>query len=109
MHVKILHKKMNLLKMFDPQVRLCLFMFRPIASTRLNSLTTTTLSLLDGAEVTHPLWVRDVPDLLPGSGNGFYVCSFVLFLVFCHQAISIHFAMLIYLVYLTFCKMYDRL
>ena len=35
MHVKILEKKMNLLKMCGPQIRLCLFMFRPIASKRL--------------------------------------------------------------------------
>ena len=32
---------MNLLKMCGPQIRLCLFMFRPIASKLLNSWTTT--------------------------------------------------------------------
>jgi len=52
---KILQKKMNLLKMCGPQSRLCLFMFRPIASKQSNSLTTiVTRSWLCGAEVTHP-------------------------------------------------------
>jgi len=32
--------KMNLLKMCGPQIRLCLFTFRPIASKQLKSLTT---------------------------------------------------------------------
>jgi len=37
---KILQKKMYLLKMSGPQIWLCLFTFRPIASKQLNSLTT---------------------------------------------------------------------
>jgi len=37
---KILQKKMYLLKMSGPQIRLCLFTFRPIASKQLNGLTT---------------------------------------------------------------------
>jgi len=65
---------MNLLKMCGPQIRLCLFTFWPIASKQLNSLTTIdTFSLLDGAVVTHPLWVQEVPGSMPGSGKGLYV------------------------------------
>jgi len=42
-------RKMNLLKMRSPQIRLCLFTFWPIASKQLNSLTTiVTLSWLGG-------------------------------------------------------------
>jgi len=37
---KIITENMNLLKMCDPQIRLCLFTFRLIALKRLNSLTT---------------------------------------------------------------------
>jgi len=37
---KILQKKMYLLKMSGPQIWLCLFTFRPIASKQLNGLTT---------------------------------------------------------------------
>jgi len=40
MHVKILQKKMNLLKTGGPQIRICVFTFRPIASKQFNSLTT---------------------------------------------------------------------
>ena len=44
--------KMNVLKMCGPQIRLCLFTFRPIASKQLNSLTTIdSLSCLGVAEV----------------------------------------------------------
>ena len=60
--------------MSGPQIRVCLFTFRPIASKHLNSLTTIdTLSWLGGAVVTHPLWVQEVPGSIPGSGKGFYV------------------------------------
>ena len=37
---KILQKNMYLLKMSGPQIWLCLFTFRPIASKQLNGLTT---------------------------------------------------------------------
>ena len=37
---KHMREKTNLLKMCGPQIRLCLFTFRPIASKHLNSLTT---------------------------------------------------------------------
>jgi len=58
-----------------------LFMFQPIASKQLNSLTTIeTVSWLGGAEVTHLLWVQDVQDSIPGSGKGFYVWFFYLLL-----------------------------
>ena len=37
---KNITEKMNLLKMCGPQIRLCLFTFRPIVSKQLNSLLT---------------------------------------------------------------------
>jgi len=79
---KNITEKMHLLKMSDPQIWLCLFTFRPIASKQLNGLTTIdTLSWLGGAVVTHPLWVQEVPGSIPGSGKGFYVWFFVLLLL----------------------------
>ena len=76
--------KMYLLKMSGPQIWLCLFTFRLIASKQLNSLTTIdTLSWLGGAVVTHPLWVQELPGSIPGSGNGFYVWLLVLLLLCC--------------------------
>ena len=117
---KILQKKMYLLKMSGPQIWLCLFTCRPIASKQLNGLTTIDiLSWLGGAVVTHPLWVQEIPGSILGSGKGFYVwffCIFVVvFLLFCpktqylSQNIAIPFTMLIYLVYSTYCKICDRL
>jgi len=45
--------------MCGPQIRLCLFTFRPIASKQLNSLTTIDiLSWLGGAVETYSLWVQ---------------------------------------------------
>jgi len=77
MHVNILKKKINLLKVCGPQIRLCLLTFRPIASKELNSLTTiVTLSCLGGAEVTHPLWLREVPGSIPSK-------DFMFDLLFC--------------------------
>jgi len=58
--------------MSGPQIRLCLFTFRPIASKQLNSfLTINTLSWHGGAVVTHPLWLQELPGSIPGSGKGF--------------------------------------
>jgi len=52
---KSITEKVYLLKMCAPQIRLCLFTFRPIASKQLNSLTTIdSLSCLGGAVVTYP-------------------------------------------------------
>jgi len=64
------------------------FTLRPIALKQLNSLTTIViLSWLGGAEVTRPLWVREVPVLIPGSAKGFMFDLFcfvaVVFLLFC--------------------------
>ena len=60
--------------MSGPQIWLCLFTFRLIASKQLNGLTTIDIfSWLGGAVVTHPFWVQVVPGSIPGSGNGFYV------------------------------------
>jgi len=68
---------MYLLKMFGPQICLCLFTFRPIAPKQLNSFTSVdTLSWLGGAVVTHPLWVQELPGSIPSSGKGFYVWFF---------------------------------
>jgi len=114
---------MNLFKRCGPQIRLCLFTFSPIASKQLNNLTTiVTCSRLGCAEVTHPVWVREVPGSIPGSGKDFHVYFFcfvvVMFLFyFCpkktthnlSQNVAISFAMVIYLVYLTYCKICDRL
>ena len=73
MRVKTLQKKMNLLKMSGPQIRFSLFTFRPIALEELSSLTTIdTFSLLADPEVTHPLWVQEVPCSIPGSCKDFY-------------------------------------
>ena len=103
--------------MSGPQIWLCLFTFQPIASKQLDGLTTTiTLNWLGGAVVTHPLWVQEVPGPIPGSCKDFYVwvlyfllLCFYFFVqkhIFCHK---IPFTMLIYLVYLTYCKICDRL
>ena len=64
--------KMNLLKMSGPQIRLCLFRCRPIASKQLNSLLTMdTFSWLGRAVVTHLLWVQEAPGSIPVSGRVF--------------------------------------
>ena len=94
-----------------------LFTFRPIASKQLNSLTTIdTTSWLAGAVVTHSIRVQEVPGSIPGSGKAFYIWFFVVVVVFfcpkthyLSQHFAILFAMLIYLVYLTYCKICDRL
>jgi len=58
--------------MSGPQIRLCLFTFRPIASKQLNSfLTIDNLSWLGGAVVTHPLWVQEVPGSILGPDKAF--------------------------------------
>ena len=86
--------------MSGPQIWLCLFTFRPIASKQLNSLTTIdTFSWLGGAVVTHPLCVQEVPGSTPGAGKGFYVWFFVLLLlcfyffvqkhIICHKSLQI--------------------
>jgi len=104
--------------MCGPHIRLCLFTFRPIASKQLNSLTTIdTLSWFDGEVVTHPLWLQEVLGLIPGAGKGFYVWFFLLLLCFylfsknhfCHTILLFLLQCYFYLVYLTYCKICDRL
>jgi len=105
--------------MSGPQIRLCLFTFRTIASKYLSSLTSIdTLSWLGGAVVTPPLWMQEVSSSNPGYSKGFYVwlfCFVVVFFIFCSKAhnlshnFAIPFVMLIYLVYLTYCKICDWL
>jgi len=81
MHVNVIQKNV-LLKMSGPQIWLWLLTFWPVASKQLNGLTTIdSLSWLGGAVITHPLWVQEVPGLIPGSGKGFYVWFFVLLLM----------------------------
>jgi len=119
MHLKILQKKINVLKMCGPLIRLCLLPVRPIAWKLFNSLTTIeTLNWHVGAYVTHLLWMREVPGTISDSGEGFYVWCFVVvvgFLLFlskttlCVTEFRNYFAMLIYLVYLWYCKICDRL
>jgi len=67
--------------------------------------------------VTHPLWMQDVLGSIPGSGKGFYVVFFC-FVVVClflskthylSQKFAIPYAMLVYLVYLTYYKICGRL
>ena len=72
MHVKILQKK--LLKICSPQIRFCLFTFRPTGLKQLNNLTTIdTFRKLGSLQVTHLPWVQEVPGSIPGSGTDFYV------------------------------------
>jgi len=75
--------------MCGPQIRHCLFTFRPIALKQLNSLTTIDiLSWLGGAVITHPLWVQGVTGSMPGSGKGFLMFDF--FFTFCPKHIICH-------------------
>ena len=68
---------MNLLIICGPQIRICVFTLRIIASKQLNSLSTIeTASWLGGAVVTHPLLGQEVLNLIPVSGKGFYVWLF---------------------------------
>ena len=102
-----------------PAILLCLLTFRPNASKKLKSLTTiNALSWLGGAVVTHPRWVHEVPGSIPSSGKGFMFdflfccCCVFTFLSKTHnlwQKFAIPFTILIYLVYLRYCKIYDRL
>jgi len=71
---KNITERMHLLKMSGPQIWLCLFTFRPIASKQLNILTIIdTVSWLSGAVVTHPLWVQAVQVQSPDPCFSFFV------------------------------------
>ena len=74
--------------MCGPQIWLCLFTFRPIASKQLNDLATIDiLSWLGGAVVTHPLWVQEVQFPAPARvlKFDFFVLLFHVF-TFCPKA-----------------------
>jgi len=117
---KSITEKEYLLKICGPQIRFCLFTFRPIASKQLNSLTTIdALSWLGGAVVTHRLWVQEVPDSIPVSGKGFYFWFFFVLLLLCFYVLFKNtlfvtklcnsFSMFIYLVFLTYWQICYRL
>jgi len=112
-------KKNDFVEMRGPQIRLCLFTCWLIASKQLNSLTTiVNLSRLGGAEIKHLLLVREAPGSIPSSDMGFYVWLFALlllcFYIFCPKTHNLlqnfakSFAIFIFLVYLTYCKICDR-
>jgi len=70
--------------MSGPQIRLCLFTFRPIASKQSKSLLPIdSVSWIGRAVVTHPLRLQKVTGSIPSSGNGFmfdyFFCVFLLF------------------------------
>jgi len=84
---------MNLLKMCGPQIQLCLFTFRHIASKQFESLTKINiLSLLGGAVLTHPLWVREVPGSIVLLLFCFYILSKTTLIVtkFCNSFCNVN-------------------
>jgi len=84
------YRKMKLLKMCGPHIRLCLFTFRSIASKHLNSLSTIdTFSWLGGAVVTHLHWVQEVPGSIPGFYVWFFCFVVVVFLLFVQKHIFV--------------------
>jgi len=96
---KNIAEKMIFLQMCGPQIRLCLFTFRPIASKQLIAWLKSLLLVDSG--------MREVSGSIPGSGNDF-LCLIVLPLlcfyffvqkhIICHKILQFFFAMLIYLV-----------
>jgi len=110
---------MYLLKMSGPQIWLCLFTFRPIAS-KVKWLDYNRYSqLTQWCSGNASALGASIPVSITSSGKGFYVWLFVLLLLcfnfFCKkthylsQKFAIPFTILIYLVYLIYCKIYDRL
>jgi len=74
--------KMALLKEGGPQIRLCLFMIRPITLKQLNSLTSIdTFCWLGGIKVTLQTAEQEVLGSIPCSGTTIYVCFLVLLLL----------------------------
>ena len=97
--------------MSGPQIRLCLYTSRPIASKQFKSLLTiNTLSWLGGTVETHPLSVQEVVAQYTAPTS--VLCLIFYFVVFVFYFSSINslfvtkfanpFAMLINLVYFTF-------
>jgi len=92
---KHITEKMHLLKMSGPQIWLCLFTFRPVASKQLNGLNTIdTVSWLSGAVVSHPFWVQAVRVQSPDTAwvLCFIFCFVVVvvFFLFCQKHIICH-------------------
>jgi len=101
---------MNLLKMCGLQIWLCLFTFWPISLKQLNSLTTiVTLSW------RIPFWFERSRVQFPAPARVWFLfccCCVFTFLaktLFLSQHFAISFAILIHLVYLTYCKICDLL
>jgi len=93
------YRKNECLQTCGPQIRLCLFKFLPIASKQLN------------ISSQMSLWCRGNVSALDARGPGFnsrlrqgLICYIFYFVV-----VFLPFAMLNYLVYLTYCKICDRL
>jgi len=119
---KTIAGKMHLLKICGPLIRLCLFTFRPIASKQLNNLTTIdVLSWLGGAFITHSLGCKRLRVQFPVQARVFYVwlvfrccCVFIfcpkahyLSQKFCNSICNVYIFSII--VFLTYCKICDRL
>ena len=119
MHVKY-YRKMYLLEMSGPQIWLCLFTFRPIASKQLNGPT----DYNRYSQLTR--WCSGNASALDARGPGFnprlrqgLLCLILLLLLcfyfflskthYLSQKFAIPFTMLIYLVYLTYWELCDRL
>jgi len=65
---------MIMLKMYGPQIQICLLTFRPFTLKQLISLTKTdTFSWLGGPGVTYPPLVQKLRGLIPSFGKDFYV------------------------------------
>jgi len=107
MHVKILQKS-TLLEVWPANLAVRIYVL-PITLKQLNGLTSIDrFSCLGGQEVTLQTGMREVTGSNPGVGKEFYVCFFVLLLLFCPKIIIYvffaYFEMLMHLRNLTYCK-----
>jgi len=79
---KILQKKRICWKCVAREFGVIYLRFDPLRRNSYGSTSIVTLSWLGDADVTHPLWVRELSGSIPRSGKGFYVWFFVLLLYF---------------------------